>query len=133
MSVISIQVLLLLAWLPHRQTNYFSSGRVKEKKIKVCFNKPNKLSSPGLLKRKRVVEEDDEDEEERVVRTKRIRFNELDSTGSPIDPQFSDDTEDDADTDQDEQDHDEEPEVERPSCAIVDNIIDTLLEFVIGK
>ena len=33
----------------------------------------------------------------------------------------------------DEQDHDEGPEVERPSCAIVDNIIDTLLEFVIGK
>ena len=106
---------------------------MKEKKIKVCFNKPNKLSSPGLLKRKRVVEEDDEDEDERVVRTKRIRFDELDSTGSPIDPQFSDDTEDDADTDQDEQDHDEGPEVERPSCAIVDNIIDTLLEFVIGK
>ena len=90
-------------------------GKSKERKIKVCFDRPVHPASPGLLKRKRKKEEE-EVEEESLVRTKRIRFSNLDSSGCPIDPQFSDDDGD----DDDEQ-----------SQVIVDNIIDSLISFVL--
>ena len=92
-------------------------GKSKERKIKVCFDRPLHPASPGLLKRKRKKEEEEEGvEEESLVRTKRIRFSNLDSSGCPIDPQFSDDDGD----DDDEQ-----------SQVIVDNIIDSLISFVL--
>ena len=96
----------------------FEGKSKKERKIKVCFDKPVRLASPGLLKRKRKREKgkgkgkEDEVEGDR----KRIRFSNLDSSGSPIDPQFSED-EDDDDRNQ--------------SRVIVDNIIDGLLSFVL--
>ena len=106
--------------------------RAKEKKIKVCFNKPNKIRVPGLLKRTRRVEEEEEEEEEeeRLVRTKRIRFNELDSDGRPIEPQFSEDE----DTDQDDEDTEQEDDDnsgQNQSQSIVNNIIDNLINCVL--
>ena len=103
--------------------------RAKEKKIKVCFNKPNKIRVPGLLKRTRRGEEEVE-EEERLVRTKRIRFNELDSDGRPIEPQFSEDE----DTDQDDEDTEQEDDDnsgQNQSQSIVNNIIDNLINCVL--
>ena len=95
-------------------------GKTKERKIKVCFDQPVHLASPGLLKRKRKKqEEEEEDEEDGLVRTKRIRFSNLDSSGSPIDPQFSEDDDDDDGDDQNQ------------SHVIVDNIIDSLISFVL--
>ena len=94
-------------------------GKSKERKIKVCFDRPVHPASPGLLKRKRKKEEEEEEEgveEESLVRTKRIRFSNLDSSGCPIDPQFSDDDGDDDD---------------KQSQVIVDNIIDSLISFVL--
>lgn len=94
-----------------------STGKSKERKIKVCFDRPVHPASPGLLKRKRKKEEEEEEvEEESLVRTKRIRFSNLDSSGCPIDPQFSDDDGDDDD---------------KQSQVIVDNIIDSLISFVL--
>ena len=94
-------------------------GKSKERKIKVCFDKPAHLvsRSPGLLKKKRKRKRQEEDAEESQVRTKRIRFNQLDSSGSPIDPQFSDDEDDGDDRNQ--------------SHVIVDNIIDSLISFAL--
>ena len=59
----------------------------ESKSITVRFNSP-RSESKGLLKRKR----DDPDDENigPVVKKKRIRFCEQDSTGANIDPQFSD-------------------------------------------
>eukprot|EP00092_Neocalanus_flemingeri_P025601 GFUD01027756.1.p1 GENE.GFUD01027756.1~~GFUD01027756.1.p1 ORF type:complete len:498 (+),score=171.57 GFUD01027756.1:365-1858(+) len=54
--------------------------------IVVKYNSPVVVNSPGLLKRKREVEDL---EESFIVKTKRIRFCEQDSTGADIDPQFS--------------------------------------------
>ena len=83
----------------------------------MCFDRPVHLASPGLLKRKRKKQEEEEEEEDSLVRTKRIRFSNLDSSGCPIDPQFS---EDDGDEDDQNQSH-----------VIVDNIIDSLISFVL--
>merc|ERR1740129_2433534 len=71
-----------------------STGKSKERKIKVCFDKPVHHTSPGLLKRKR---KRGMQKEEAVVERdrKRIRFSNLDSSGCPIDPQFSEDEDDD--------------------------------------
>ena len=91
-------------------------GKTKERKIKVCFDQPVHLASPGLLKRKRKKQKEEE-EEDSLVRTKRIRFSNLDSSGCPIDPQFSEDDGDDEDQNQ--------------SHVIVDNIIDSLISFVL--
>ena len=59
----------------------------------VRFNGPVEVNSPGLLKRKRKRSEDGEEgkaEAGGLVRaSKRIRWCELDSTGGNIDPQFS--------------------------------------------
>ena len=97
-----------------QQLYYFQFlGKKKEKKIKVCFDKPVHLTSPGLLKRKRKRSKEKAGKEVEGDR-KRIRFSNLDSSGCPIDPQFS---EDDEDRDQ--------------SHVIVDNIIDGLISFVL--
>ena len=84
----------------------------------MCFDRPVHLASPGLLKRKRRREEEEVDgvEEDNLVRTKRIRFSHLDSSGCPIDPQFSDD----GDDDENNQSH-----------VIVDNILDSLISCVL--
>jgi len=102
-----------------------STGKSRERKIKVCYDKPNKVSSPGLLKRKRKREEEEEEEEEElnVLRTKRIRFSELDSAGNPIDPQFSDD----------EEDGNDDVDDNCTSAAVVSTVLDDLLNFVKRK
>ena len=68
----------------------------------VRFNGPVEVNSPGLLKRKRKRSEDGEEgrvEAGGLVRaSKRIRWCELDSTGGDIDPQFSEEEEDQADS-----------------------------------
>merc|ERR1712110_763102 len=59
---------------------------------------PPVVNSPGLLKRKRKIECLDDSVNER--RSKRIRWNEVDSAGREIDPQFS--SEEEGGTSQDE-------------------------------
>ena len=51
-----------------------------------------KTNSPGLLKRKRKEESEESPSSKR--KAKRIRFNETDSCGAHIDPEFSEDKDD---------------------------------------
>jgi len=69
-----------------------------KQEITVKYNTPPVVNSPGLLKRKRKIECLDDSVNER--RSKRIRWNEVDSAGRDIDPQFS--SEEDCGTSQDE-------------------------------
>lgn len=69
-----------------------------KQEITVKYNTPPIVNSPGLLKRKRKIECLDDSINER--RSKRIRWNEVDSAGREIDPQFS--SEEDCGTSQDE-------------------------------
>ena len=66
--------------------------KIKDKKVKVTYNNPVKTTSPGLLKRKRKEESEESPSSKR--KAKRIRFNETDSCGAHIDPEFSEDEDD---------------------------------------
>ena len=78
--------------------------RLKQKII-VRFNSPPILNSPGLLKRKQKIECLDDSINER--QSKRIRWDELDSAGREIDPQFSSEEECGASQDEDEETREE--------------------------
>jgi len=69
-----------------------------KQEIKIKYNAPPTVNSPGLLKRKRKIECLDTSLNER--QSKRIRWNEVDSAGREIDPQFS--SEEDCGASQDE-------------------------------
>ena len=74
---------------PDMRRKVFDRRLVEERNtqsIKVRYNSPVVVNSPGLLKRKRKREEMDESFS---GRKKRIKFSEQDSTGADIDPQFS--------------------------------------------
>jgi len=90
--------------LRRKVTNSGGLDRLRPELLVVRFNHRPEPASPGLLKRRRITTEDDDgnrprkrrrtddgEDEKMYQRTKRIRWAEQDSTGAPIDPQFSED------------------------------------------
>ena len=90
--------------LRRKVTNSGGLDRLRPELLVVRFNHRPEPASPGLLKRRRITTEDDVgnrprkrrrtddgEDEEMFQRTKRIKWAEQDSTGAPIDPQFSED------------------------------------------
>ena len=90
--------------LRRKVTNSGGLDRLRPELLVVRFNHRPEPASPGLLKRRRITTEDDDgnrprkrrrtddgEDEEMYQRAKRIKWAEQDSTGAPIDPQFSED------------------------------------------
>jgi len=93
---------------PDFRKKVFDKDELEEsfkKVIKVTYNSPVIVNSPGLLKRKRKYDSLDDSMDERS--RKRIRWNEVDSVGREIDPQFSSEEDDEVTSQEEDADQEE--------------------------